>query len=526
MLKKALLFLCLFFTLACSKKSKERADLRLNLCSDIPTLDPRQGGDELSNLVNFLLYDGLFRINKDNVPEHALCEKYFVSTDHKTYIFTLAKTKWANGSGVTAYDFVNSWYSSLNPNNPGPNVDQFYIIKNAKEYSLGQAKQEDVGIWALDDHTIKVELTHPAPYFLDLIATTPYYSIHSSIISDPCAFKNLENNLFTNGPFKLVSWVPNDHMILEKNPMYWDKKHVHLNKVHFSMVADIHSELQMFEHNEIDWCGAPISEGIPSDAIEDLKRKGLLQDSHSYKVSWVMFNTQTSPFNNEKIRQAFALAIDRHLLVKYITHLEENALASAPFPPVFSCASGYFKDADIQKAQLLFEEGLKETGFTRNGFEEIKIMYYTGKGSEKLAQVLQQQWKRALNVQLQLEHFEFGVYIDHLTTKNYTVGLVNFFSTYSDPQFFFDIFKSKDNSTNLTGWEDKKYAALIDAANLSQQCNMRTLFLQKAEKILAEQMPVAPLYYKGATYVANPKLKGYFFTKCGNLDLKSAYLEQ
>ena len=179
--------LSLFCLSSCGKKDKcyrpVSQEIRLNLHGEPPTLDPRKATDTVSIPVVKLCFEGLTRIDPNGQPIPAAAEKIEVSSDQKRYTFTLRDALWSDGTPVTAYDFEKTWKTVLDPTFPCETAIDLYIIKNAKAAKNQRCSLDEVGIKALDDKTLQVDLEHPVPYFLSALSTHNFFATPSHIIS-------------------------------------------------------------------------------------------------------------------------------------------------------------------------------------------------------------------------------------------------------------------------------------------------------------------------------------------------------
>lgn len=516
-----------FLLSSCQQKEKPSSNATVTIAApaDAQSLDPRQSIKSLADITYaFLLYEGLARPSQNGEPALAIAEKVDVSPDLKTYTFTLKKTFWSNGEPLTAKDFEETWKSSLDPKESSPSAYQLYVIKGAKDAKEGKIPVSDVGVKALNDSTLIVELENPTPHFLKLAATMPYYPLNKSMRALFLANEQLtKENFVSNGPFKLDNWVRHHELSVVKNPRYWDTGAVKLDGV-VVMVLDERTALQMFENGELGWAGSPLS-AIPTDALGALKKAGQLQNAPGLGTHLLRLNTDRAPFGNAKIRRAFALAINRQELVDHV--LQGNqAVALAFVPPTLWQEEPLFKDGDVTQAQQLFQEGLAEAGLTKETIPPISISYSTAdERYHKIAQVIQQQWKNAFGVDVALKGGEGKVLYSSIKSRDYHVGLGSWYADSQDPISFLDVFKYKENGTNNTQWEDKRFIALLDQSALESDAANRDKTLRAAEVVLIEEMPIIPLYHGSYNFVRNPGIKGVTFSSLGFLDFKNAYIE-
>lgn len=525
-LLSVLCFACILVSVvACQKSSgKPSSTLNMSIEEDPKTLDPRQVRDLSGTTIIHMLYEGLTRLNEDGDPILALAESVSIEEDQKTYTFKLRKSSWSDGTPVTAYHFENSWKSVLDPKFPAPNAYQLYVIEGAKAAKEGKISLDKVGIKALDDYTLIVSLANPTPYFLNLTATYFYYPVNDTMrLYGSQTDKMQDVQIVTNGPFQLEHWARRNQLTAVKNPYYWDAKSVSLNKISMILV-DNPTALSMFERNELDWAGSPLST-IPTDALASLKSKNLLQIKPAAGVYFFRYNVEKPPFNQVNMRQAFTLAINRQDLVQHV--LQGNQIPARGFvPPSFLVSPTYFRDHHVSRAKELFAASVDEKYGRIEKIPSITLCYAAGERSHKTAQVVQQQWKDAFGIDVQLQSCESKVFYDRLKNKDYQLAIGSWFADFRDPIAFLDIFKYKDNGTNNTQWENPEYVQFLNLSSETPHNAEREKFLSEAQRVLMEDMPIAPLYYGAYNYLKRPYVKGVYFSELGYLDFKNASIEK
>jgi oligopeptide transport system substrate-binding protein len=468
-----------------------------------------------------MLYEGLMRAQADGSPGLAMAEAISVSPDQKTYTFTLKESAWSDGSPVTANDFEGTWKSLLDPAFPSPNAYQLYCIKGAQAAKEGRSSISEVGVTAPDAKTLVVELENPTPYFLSLVATHFYSPVHFSLRKEATDISQ-SAKVVTNGPFQMEQWKRRDEFTAIPNPHYWDASSVRLEKIAF-IVLDNPTALQLFLQGELDWTGSPLST-LSIDALSSLKKEKILEITPAAGVFLMRVNTEKPPFTNAKMRQAFALALNRSDLVEHV--LQGNQIpALGIIPPSFASGSPSMKDHDIARAQELFQEALTEQKISANELPPITLSYAAGERSHKIAQVAQQQWKEGLGIDVTLQSTEGKVYFDQLKKHDYQLGIGTWYADFRDPISFLEIFKLKDNGTNNTQWEHKEYIAFLDQSGQEIDPIKRIKLLKKGEDLLMQEMPVIPLFYGTYNFVKQPDLNGVYFSELGYLDFRYAHKE-
>lgn len=488
--------------------------VRISSLSDPSTLDPRKARDLPTATVLHMLYEGLMQMNPVGKVIPAIAQDYTLSEDKKVYTFHLKKSFWSNGEPLTAYDFERTWLSVLEPDFPAPNAYQFYVIKNAREAKEGKVPLSEVGIKALDDKRLQVELTAPTPYFIDLLAAHFFY---------PYNPKSTPTDLISNGPFKLHSWKKQNQLVALKNPHFWEQHDVRLDGI-VVVVVDEQTALKLFEKKELDWIGSPMST-LPQDAMATLKRRKQLKVAPAAGTHWFIFNTEKPPFSNIKMRRAFAWALNRKAIVEHVTQGNQRPAELIVPPELGLQMRGLFPDNDTAVAWNAFQEGLDELNISRDDLGPIKLCYSFNDRNHKIAQAVQQQWAKAFGVDVRLENCESNVFYDKASQGEFNIASNSWFADFRDPVNFLDVFKSKSNRTNNTRWENQEYMALLDQSALEDDPDARMSTLKRAQSVLIYDMPVAPLFFAAFNYVKDDRLIGVYFSDLGFVDFRYAFYQ-
>lgn len=503
-------------------------NLRLNIVSEPPTLHPALATDSTSGGVLIQTFEGLTRIDKDGVPQPAMAEDIQVSDDQLTYTFKIREdANWTNGDPVTAADFEYAWKWAIDPQNQSQYAYQLYSIKGAEAVNNGEGSLDDVAIKAVDEKTLEVTLVNPTPYFLQLLAFYTYFPVNKNVAeANPDWYKDAGDDYVTNGPFKMTEWNHSESILLEKNEDYWDADTVKLETVEMTMVEDPTTELSMFDNDELDWAGLPFG-SLPTDAIKALKDNGDLNIKAIAGTYWYKFNTEKKPFNNENIRKALTYAIDRKAIVEQITQGGQIP-AMAVVPPTMFAENekGYFKDNDIEAAKAALEKGLKEEGYASvEDLPKITLSYNTSEAHAKIAQAVQDMWKKNLGINVELDNEEWQVYLEKIDSGDYQIGRMSWSGDYNDAFNFLELYRDANGGNNDTGWENPEYKKLLSASQKETDEAKRKQLLQDAETILMNELPIAPVYFYTNTWVQKENLKDVVISGLGEAQLKWAHFE-
>ncbi len=497
-------------------------ELRLNLHSEPPTIDPRKANDTVSFALINQCFEGLTRCNPDGEIVLAMAEKMEISEDKKRYTFLLRDAKWSDGMPVTAYDFEKTWKTQLDPSFLCESANELYFIVNARAAKSKRCSLDEVGIKALDEKTLQLDLEHPVPYLLSALATHAFFPTPNHITA---AYPDWTRSHYVgNGVFVMKEWKRSDRIILEKNPFYWDRENVKLERVSFAIVEDEVTELLMYENGELDWAGAPLS-SLPTEALPSLKKKADLHTSAMSGTYYYVFNCKQFPFQNTHMRKALSLAINRMAIVSNITQSGQTPAMGLIPPTIWKEPHPYFKDCDIAEAKKHFALGLKELGITAQQMPPITLSYNTAVGHHKIAQAIQEQWNAAFGISVKLANKEWKVYLDELRTHQFQVARLGLHAQFNDPIIFLDFYRFLSSENNYPQWDNPKFSNLLEIAQNTADPAERIVVLKGAEKILMDEMPIAPIYFYTQTYLQRPYVKGVHISELSNLDLKWAYLE-
>lgn len=490
--------------------------LRINSCREPATLDPRKGGDFISSTIQFMLFEGLVKLNPDSSISPAAAESFEISEDGRTYTFHLRLSKWSDGTDVTAYDFERSWKDILDPAFPALNAHLLYPIKNAEAAKRGQVPMSEVGIVAKDERTLVVVLDMPTPYFCKLISFCVFFPA-------PQGF-DANKQCVSNGPFKLKKWKHNCEILLEKNNLYWNADAVTLENLHISMIDNEMTALQLYENGELDIIGTPMSP-LPVEAMVEFARQGILSTRPIAATTFCSFNTDRAPFSNVHLRKAFAFAINRKTIVENITQLGETA-ATCAIPPVMKGHDSFlFADADERQARVHLNKGLEELGMQVSDLDGIVYYYNHSELNHRIAQALQEQWKEVLGINVSLQNLEHKVLLDMLAKRNYTMAQTQWIAQYSDRMNILERFKSKDNAKNYPSWENASFAKLLTLSAYEMNAEKRIEILEQAEKVFMDEMPVSPLYHWNYTFLVKPYVKDFCICPIGGLHFDKVQID-
>ncbi|MCP3028936.1 peptide ABC transporter substrate-binding protein [Halobacillus sp. A5] len=502
----------------------DTSTLRLNNGVEPTSLDPPIGFDAASwNVLNNLM-EGMTRLNEEHEPEEATAENIEVSEDGTEYTFTIRDdAKWSNGDDVTAENFEFAWKRLLNPETASSAAFLGYFIEGGEEFNNGDGSEDDVMVEAVDEKELQVTLTSPTNYFLNIISNPAFFPINQDVAGEDEEWYSEADSFVGNGPFALAEWEHDNNMVLEKNEEYWDADTVELEEVHFAMVDDSNTEYQMYDSGELD------NSEIPSDMADELLDSEEVTIDEQAGNSFYRFNVEEEPFQNEKIRKAFAMAVNQEDIVEYVTRMGEEP-AYGFVSPGFNDANGNdFREEngnlvefDAEEAKQLLEEGMEEEGYDE--LPEVTLSYNTDDTNKSIAEAIQEMYSENLDVDVSLENTEWNVFLEDQKALEHQLSRSSFLADYADPINFLESFTS-DSSMNRTGWSNEEYDDLIAQAKEETDDEQRFEHMYEAEKILFDEMPIFPVHFYNQVFLQKDNVDGIVRHPVGYLELKWATKE-
>ena len=501
------------------------ADVTIINSAEPETLDPAliTGQPEFRIVIG--LFEGLLRLDpKTARPIPGIAESWQISPDGKTYTFHLrSNLVWSTGQPITSRDVVYSWIRALKPATASDYAGVLYCIKNAEEFNSGEITNADlVGIHAPDKYTVQIKLTHPTAYFLDLCTLPVTYVVPSWTIEKYGDRWLMARPLPSDGPFELVEWRLNDKVRLEKNPRYWDAANTMSDIIDILPVGSPDTALNLYERGQADIVLDRML--VPGELLDVLLKR---PDFHTFNylgTYFIRFNVTKKPFDDPRVRQALALAIDKERIVKKITRAGEK-IADSLVPPG---VENYTSPPGLGYNPELARKLLAEAGYPGGkGFRRFEYTYNAAAGGgdkihEDIAIELQQMWRDQLGINMDLRQLEWKVYLSAMDHLDYQLARSSWVGDYDDANTFLEMFRSFDGN-NRTGWTNATYDALILQANEQTNLAAREKIFQQAEALLvSNQTPIIPLYYYvGVNYFDTNKIQGFYENSLDDHPLQS-----
>jgi len=469
------------------------------------TLDPASAEDVHAFNILSDLYEGLVIEGGDGNLLPGVAEHWDVSPDGRQYTFRLRQdSTWSNGEPVKSQHFVAGFRKVLSPGTTSAYSFLLEPIRNYHAVLSGELPPEELGIQAIDEQTVVINLDSPAQYLPGILAMPIAFPLHpdhgSKNFTDPA-------NFVGNGPYVLESWSVGERIRLRKNPNYRNSQAVQIETVDYLPITDPNTELNMFRAGELD-----ITSTVPKASIAALSesRSDELFVAPSLGLYYLAFDLSEPPFDDVRLRQALTMAIDRQTLVNILGRGEKPAYGIVPPGVANHVTSSYeWQSMATNEREARARGLLQQAAYEPGSLPPIKLTYDVGDIHETVALVVASMWQDILGLEVQLEKKEWKFLLatrDDLSA--WQVMRFSWVGDYNDPGTFTDIFRS-DSPQNLPGYVSPDYDKLLDEARQISDPGARAEKLSSAEARLLDDYPIAPLYFYVSKHHVSSRVQGF-----------------
>ena len=501
------------------------------LSDDPQEMNPTLNTYSRSSQVLQNLFKGLYKLDENGTVDEdgatyipAMAESVEISEDQLTYTFTLREgLKWSDGSDLTAYDFEYSWLNVLDPDVASKAKSDLWIVKNGKKYFDRECTREEVGVKATDARTFVVELENITPWFLRLTSTTSFLPICKANAEANPDWVTSVDTYVCNGPYMLKEYSSLDKIVLVKNPNYYLADEVKLDGIQYSIIPESATELEAYKKGELN-----VSINLDQQGLADYANSDELNILPRVGIQYCDFNTKLPEFSDKKVRQAFAMAINRAVLLQAMGVIEKPVYGFVPYAqPSLSDSTKSYRDIagdmfteDVEAAKALMAEAGYPNG---EGFPKVTIKVDSGNQKKILAQVLGDMWKQNLGIDYEIEMCESG-YWGELDEGKFSVDRNGYTCDYDDPSANLKIWITGSNAYE-NGWDDPVYDEMFNKTLEITDPAEREAALIECEKYLVDQMPGMPVYSMETQFLVKPGVKGIIANPIGHVNFEYAYIE-
>ena len=489
------------------KVTDARTLLRGN-AAEPETLDPTQSsGTQESEIMGDLMI-GLTTHDPACKAIPGMATHWETSGDGLIWTFHLREALWSDGVPVTAGDFVFSWQRLVDPASASSYAYFLHLIKNGVAISAGKMPPSALGARAIDARTLRVELEHPAPYLLELFTHGTTYPLPRHVVTAKGKAWARPGNYVSNGPFTLKQWIPNDYVLLEKNPRFYDAANVALEQVYFYPTSDYGAALRRFQVGELDF-----QDRYPTQKV-DWIRKNLPQTIDpvpSLITEIVGVNHKREPFSDVRVREAINLALNREVITQRILRNGEVPAYNVVPPGIANYQGGLAYDFKalnyaqrIEKAQSL----MRAAGFGES--KRLRTTYMIRSTAPTVGRAIAaaiQQMLAQVYIDITITPNDMQVFYPAIQEHNFDIAQAGWAADFSDASNFLDLFRT-GGGNNWGEYSNPAFDAALDGAQREADVNRRSEKLAQAESIFLKDHAAMPLWFWVSLNLTWPYVKG------------------
>jgi oligopeptide transport system substrate-binding protein len=503
MLNKAgLLALCLLSACAGAFAASDTADssVREFVIADLPdtvSLDPLHTYTAFESQFYTAIYEGLVVADPISLqPVPGVAEAWKSSADGKSWTFTLRRNaQFSNGDRVRAQDFVATWLRMLAPANEAENSYLFDVIKGARAFRMGTVKDPStVGLTAVDDVTLRVDLETPAPHFLKMLTHIAFVPLHPSLVKatgwDGAA------TVIGNGPYVMTS-RSDSGIVLDKNPRYWDADSVQIPRVRIRFMEERMDATDAYITGKVQWVTGSLINFDALTANDHLEAGPEFATTYFYMVS------DQAPWSDWRVRRALALLVpwDKVRSKDFFYFPSELLVPTVPGYPIVNGIAAAKPD---EARKLLADAGFPGgKGLPTLVAKLLKGSYYID-----LVKIMADAWKAQIGLAVNIVEVDSAVAAAR--SRDYTLGAAQWIGDYADPLTFLQMWTTGSN-LNDARFSDKDYDAAINDSMSLTDTTKRYQRLADAEQIVLSKATILPVDHRPAlNLIDTTNIAGWF----------------
>ncbi len=473
------------------------------------SLDPQKVEGTPGSRVTRDMFEGLVTqdLEGNTIPGQA--ESWTISDNNKVFTFKIREdATWSNGDPVTAEDFVFGFQRAVDPATAS-NYAWFIEIPtiiNASNIIGGKAPVDSLGVKALDDKTFQVTLEKPVPYFIKMLAHQTTFPVPKKVVDKFGDEWTRAENIVSNGAYVMEKWVVNERIVLKRNKNYWNDKETVIDQVTFLPIVSQTAELNRYKSGELDFT-QEISSKHFSSLQKDIPNE--IRITPQLGTYYYEFNTKVKPFDDVRVRKALSYAINRDAITRSIT--KRGEIPAYTFTPE---AVAGFQPPKTDYGQLTQKERnskakelLETAGYNKNNPLKLSLLYNTSELHQPIAVAVSYMWK-SIGVETTLENQEWKTFLDTKNEGKFEISRSGWIGDYNEASTMLDL-KTTTHGNNDGKWSNKRYDEIMAASRTASTDAEREALYIEAEKILASEMPVAPVYQYVTGRLVKPWVGGY-----------------
>jgi oligopeptide transport system substrate-binding protein len=552
-------------------------ELRYISGAEPESLDPPVSTSQVDGRIMMALFEGLTEYDpKTAQPIPALAETWEPNEDNSVFTFHLRAARWSDGSAITADDFVYSLRRGLSPALASRAAYLAYDIVNAQPYNEGAVfardrstgafvmdsaspgtrlvlpgdatdrarvltsdafaaargkefvpvRGDDVGVAAVDAHTLRVTLRQPVPFLPKLVAHQFFRPVPRQTVERYGDTWTKPGSIVTSGPFTIESWRPYDAIVMKRSPTYWDAATVRLERIRFYAVEDLTTMMNLYKAGEVD---VTFNHTVPSSWINQVRQFRDYMDAPEASNEAFVFNTTKAPVSDVRVRRALNMSVDKAALARFrrVAKPLTSVVPAGIFPDYVSPAGDAFDPARARA--LMAEAGFRNASgeFDPGTFpvSDVELTYNTTESNRSNAEFVQSQWKQNLGITIPLRNMEFRTFLQMRSRLEFKgAARSGWIADFMDPYTFLSMY-AVEGGDNGSGWTDPAFVGLLNDANRERDTARRNELLARAEALLQRAQPMLPLYASATNFVKKPYVKGLYANPVTMHAWKFVYIE-
>ncbi|MCX8515301.1 MAG: peptide ABC transporter substrate-binding protein [Burkholderiales bacterium] len=489
--------------------------IRIDVGTEVPTLDPLLAEENSSTRVCYDLFAGLVDFDQKNQVIPGMASSWDISPDAKVYTFHLRNNlKFSDGSPITASDFVYSWQRLVDPKTASPYSFLLNSIVNAKQIAAGTLPPSALGVTAVNNQTLVVKLTNPTPSFLNELTLTNTFVVPEKIIKKYGKSWTNPGNMVTSGAYVMKEHVVNGYILATKNPYYYDANSVHIDNVKYLPYEANNISVNSYRSGGLDVTFS----SIPSNQYAELKQK---YGNQVHNIAWegiynLDFNMAEKKFANSlDLRKALSMAIDREVLTQNVLKEGEMPLYSLITSSVTNGAFANVKYdwANWSQAQkdAMAKQLFAQAGYNVNNPLQINLSYNTDEGNKRIVTSVAAMWKAAFGqaIKISLKSEEWKVFLAARHKGDFDIARDGWIADFNDPLTYMPLYYC-GNDQNNAHYCNMQFNQLVDQAVMQKSNAAEIKLYQQAFTLALNDYPTIPLFQYTYQQMIKPYVKGYY----------------
>jgi oligopeptide transport system substrate-binding protein len=481
--------------------------LRRSIHAEPDTLDPHKATLKTSWYVLGDLYEGLTRADAASEPVPGAAQSWETSEDGLIWTFELRPgLTWSDGMPLTAEDFVAGLRRLFDPETASKNAIFLDVIANANEVVSGSREEEELGVRAVDDLTLEIELRHPAPQLPVLLAASFASPVPRHAAQADGTYLFSSGDAVSNGAFTLQDWSLNTAISLEKNDRYWRADEVEIDRVVYYPITNEGAALNRFRAGEVDivsWFGLPQYMWLERNGRNNIR------SSPALFVTYLVFNLEQPPFDDIRVRKALSLAIDRQILTDSILRLGDEP-AFGFVPPNVTAYERLPRPAEalsVAQRRAQAEELMTAAGYSSDQPLRFQFRVRNGDDERRVALAIRDMW-RMVGAIAEISTTDLTAHYAALEEGDFSVADAAW-SVFDAPELFLDLLRSDTGAFNYGQYANAEFDAMLDRALTVPEQEERHELMARAESLMLDDQPLIPLYFNVSRYAAQPRVNGF-----------------